>query len=313
VEVHLKKLQHELETFTYSPAPQTIFIIRDPKTRKISASHFRDRVVHHAICNIIEPILEKSFIHDSFASRKGKGVHSAILRFEKFLRKMAGNGKRGTGNGYALKADIKHYFDAVDHRILLGILRRRIRDRNVLWLISVILKNHKTKVPGKGMPLGNLTSQFFANVYLNEFDHFVKHGLKAKYYIRYVDDFVILHRDREMLEQWQKQISSFLREWLELELHPEKSRVIPVGSGVGLLGFRVFCHYRLLKKSNARRIWKRIEKFRQEYAHGWTTKEEISQSMEGWFAYAKFASTYNLRKKVSAKLNELFGDVAPKP
>lgn len=206
--------------------------------------------------------------------------------------------------GYALKADIRHYFDTVDHEILLNILHNKIKDQNVIWLIKQILKNHKTMIPKKGMPLGNLTSQFFANVYLNELDYFVKHKLKVKYYIRYVDDFVILHRDKKTLERWKNKIDFFLKEDLKLELHPEKSKIIPLKNGITLLGFRLFYHYRLLKKSNVRRIWKRLGKFKQKYEDGEMEREEIVQSLEGWFAYAEFANTYNFRKRVAAKLLE---------
>jgi retron-type reverse transcriptase len=167
--------------------------------------------------------------------------------------------------GYALKADIKHYFDNIDHQILLAIIQRRITDPQFLWLIRIILEHHKTTVTGKGMPLGNLTSQFFANVYLDELDQFVNHKLKARYYIRYVDDFVILHRNRRQLERWKDEITTFLHKRLELELHPEKSKIIPLRDRITLLGFRVFYHYRLLKKSNTRRIWKRLKKFKRLY------------------------------------------------
>jgi hypothetical protein len=157
------------------------------------------------------------------------------------------------------------------------------------------------------MPLGNLTSQFFANVYLDELDQFVKHTLKTKYYIRYVDDFVILHRDRGQLGRWKEEITAFLHERLELELHPEKSKIIPMGNGITLLGFRVFYHYKLLKKSNARRIWKRLEKFKHWHDNGEVSRKEIVQSLEGWLAYAGFADSYNLRRKIVAKFNDLFG------
>ncbi|NYZ73870.1 RNA-directed DNA polymerase [Candidatus Micrarchaeota archaeon] len=191
--------------------------------------------------------------------------------------------------GYALKADIKHYFDSVDQQILFDLVGRRIRDFGILWLIKLVLKHHKTPIQGKGMPLGNMTSQFFANVYLDELDQFVRHTLKAKYYIRYVDDFVILHRDRKTLECWKDEISAFLCQRLELELHPEKSKITPLREGITLLGFRVFYHYRLLKKSNTRRIWKRLERFRQEYEDEEMSRKEIVQSLEGWLAYAEFA------------------------
>lgn len=156
------------------------------------------------------------------------------------------------------------------------------------------------------MPLGNITSQFFANVYLNELDQFVKHTLKAKHYIRYVDDFVILHRNRETLEKWKTEIGCFLKNNLAVDLHPDKSRIIPLHRGMTLLGFRVFNRYRLLKKSNARRIWKRLDLFERRHAAGELSVEKITQSISGWCAYAKFANTYKLRQKVIARYNRLF-------
>lgn len=164
---NLMVLRAELLLHSYRPRPLKTFILRDPKTRVISKSDFRDRVIHHAICNIIEPIFDKSFIYDSYANRKGKGVLKALERFDYFKRKVSRN---NTKNCFVLKADIRHYFDRVDHKILIRILKRKIKDEKVIWLIRIILSNHKTKDSGKGMPLGNLTSQFFANIYLNELD-----------------------------------------------------------------------------------------------------------------------------------------------
>lgn len=203
--------------------------------------------------------------------------------------------------GYALKADVRHYFDTVDHEILLQIIGRRIKDQRVIWLIKLILQNHKMPLKGKGMPIGNLTSQFFANVYLNELDQFVKHKLKVKHYLRYVDDFVILHRDKIILEKLKDEISIFLKNELKIVLHPEKSRIVLLNNGITFLGFRIFKDYRLLKKSNARRIWKRLEKFRDKYEKGEIYKEKVLLSFEGWFAYAKFANTYSLRNRVIAR------------
>ncbi|MDE1768834.1 MAG: RNA-directed DNA polymerase [Candidatus Micrarchaeota archaeon] len=208
--------------------------------------------------------------------------------------------------GYTLKADIRHYFDTIDQEILLNIIRRKIKDKNVIWLIEVILKNHKTGVSGKGMPIGNLTSQFFANVYLNELDWFVKHKLKVKYYIRYVDDFVILHRNKKMLMELKGEINSFLRHSLEVELHPEKTRIVRLANGITFLGFRIFQKHRLLKKSNSRRIWKRIERLKEKYDQGKLTSEKARLSFDGWFAYASFADTYGLRKRVLERCNQLF-------
>lgn len=155
------------------------------------------------------------------------------------------------------------------------------------------------------MPIGNLTSQFFANVYLNELDWFVKHKLKAKYYARYVDDFIILHRDIKMLEIWKNEIECFLRQGLRVELYPEKSRIIQIHRGITLLGFRVFEHHRLIKRSNARRIWKRLAKFKEEYDKGELNREQVELSLQGWLAYAEFANTYNLRKRVLIRYHRL--------
>jgi len=188
---------------------------------------------------------------------------------------------------------------------LLSILGRRIKDVGLLWLIKIILENHKTETPGKGMPLGNLTSQFLANVYLSELDYFVKHELKAKYYIRYVDDFVILERNRALLEAYMERIDCFLKGELKLELHPEKSKIIPIQRGITLLGFRVFLQYRLLKRSNQSRVWKRLRRFRERLGSGETTKKHVLLSMAGWEGYAKMANTYKLRKRVWKEVNSM--------
>ena len=163
------------------------------------------------------------------------------------------------------------------------------------------------------MPIGNLTSQFFANVYLHELDLFVKHHLKARYYIRYVDDFVILHRNKHVLEKWKQEITDFLSSELKLNMHPEKSRIIELMRGITLLGFRVFHGYRLLKKSNTKRIWKRLDRFKEKYSNGKLMMEEANNSLEGWLAYAKFADTYTLRKRVAARFDELFERAQNKP
>ena len=194
---NLKALHEELKNQIYKPKPLKTFILRDPKIRKISKSHFRDRIVHHALVKIIEPIFDKAFIYDCCANRKGKGTLFALNRFESFKRKVTNNLK---SKAFCLKADIKHYFQEVDHEILLEIIKKKISDEKVIWLIERILENNVVGNPkGKGMPLGNLTSRFFANVYLSRLDYFVKKTLKKKYYIRYVDDFVILDQSKEKL------------------------------------------------------------------------------------------------------------------
>ena len=216
------------------------FIFRDPKTRKISKSDFRDRVMHHALINMIEPIFDNSFIHDSYANRKGKGTLKALQRFDYFSRKVS---KNNTRDCFVLKADIKHYFEEVDHEILLQIILKKIRDKNVIWLIKQILKNSANfkveRAISKGMPLGNLTSQIFANLYLNKVDNFIKRRLKVKFYIRYVDDFVILSESREQLEEWEYKIRMFLKQNLNLELHEDKTRIISLKQGVDFIEIRI--------------------------------------------------------------------------
>ena len=290
--VNLRTLHDELKNQTYNPKPLKTFILRDPKTRKISKSDFRDRIMHHALVNVIEPIFERTFIHDNCANRIGKGNLFAIKRFEKFQRKAT---KNLSSKAYCLKADIRHYFQEVNHEILLEMIKRKIIDEKTVWLAETILKNNvRNNRKEKGMPLGNLTSQFFANVYLNELDYSVKQELKAKCYIRYVDDFTILHSSREQLEVWKSRIEKFLKERLDLELHPDKSKIICLSKGVDFVGFRNFYHFKLLRKRNIKKMLLQIEKYNRNKSN----KEKLSESFQGWNAYAKWANTYKLRKNI---------------
>ena len=301
---NLKALHYELKFQTYKPKPLKTFVLRDPKTRKISKSEFRDRIVHHAIVNVIEPIFDKTFIYDSCANRKGKGNLFAIKRFDLFKRKVSMNSlvlenKFNDNNyvsGYVLKADIKHYFREVDHEIIIKIIQKKIKDEKVIWLIGRILNNNESGggEQGKGMPLGNLTSQFFANVYLNKLDYFIKHKLKAKYYIRYVDDFVILHSSKEQLEVWKEEINKFLKKELKIELHKEKSKVIPLSRGVDFVGFRIFNYFKLLRKRNIRKMIIGVNQYKQ----GEINCINLLKSFQGWQAYAKWGNSYNLRKDI---------------
>ena len=300
---NLRQLQEELLSLSYKPFPLKAFIISDPKTRKISKSHFRDRVVHHALCNIIEPIFQKSFIHDSFANQKGKGTLKAIERLDRFKRKVSLN---NSGMCHLLKSDIKHYFETVDHEIMLGILRRKISDGRIMQLIQCILENYKSKTEGKGMPLGNLTSQFFANVYLNELDQFVKHELRAKYYIRYVDDFIILHKDKMALEYFKANINKFLRENLALELHPSKTRIFTLQNGIDFLGFRIFFHHKLIRKKNIKKFERKFSELKNLHKCGIISREKAVEKFEGWLAYASHANTYKYRRNLVRIFNHAF-------
>ena len=303
LEANLKQLQLELQSQTYKPRPLETFILRDPKTRKISKSDFRDRVIHHTVCNVIEHLFEKSFIPDSYANRKGKGAFKAIERFEYFARKVS----RGfTRPCFVLKADICHYFDTVDHALLCSILEKKIKDKKVMELIRVILKNHKTPIEGKGMPLGNLTSQFFANVFLNELDLFVKHKLKAKYYIRYVDDFVILHDDRNVLNNFKQEIDTFCTKNLSLQLHPDKSKVLDLGNGIGFLGFRIYQHHKRVKKKNIKRFGRKMARQRRQFNEWKIDIEKVVESFEGWLAHVSHANSFKYRKHLVRQFNTFF-------
>ena len=304
---NLKCLQEDLINKTYFPSNLKKFIIRDPKTRTIHASIFRDRIVHHAIVNILNPIYEKIFIYDSFASRKNKGTHNAINRFESFIKKVSSNGRLIKNNfnnnsiqGYVLKADFKHYFDSVNHEILINILKKKIGDEDLIWLIKIVLSNFEI-LKGIGMPLGNYTSKFFANVYLNELDYYVKHTLKAKYYIRYVDDFVILHRNKKRLKYFLEHINNFLP-CLKIKLHPEKTEIYALRNGINFLGYRIFYHYKLLRKRNIKYFMKKLEKNVSLYDNKEISEEQFESRINGWFGYAKFGNTFNFRNKIFSNI-----------
>lgn len=301
---NLELLQNELKNNIYKPHKLKKFIVRDPKTRIIHASMFRDRIIHHAIINILKPILEKKFIYDSFAGRKKKGTHKAVERFEYFLRKVSSNGRKikkpfnnNSIKGFVLKADIKHYFATMNHEILINILRKNIKDEDFINLIKIVLDNFDTEIKGQGVPLGNYTSQFLANVYLNRLDYFVKHRLKAKYYIRYVDDFVILDRDKKVLKEYLIKINKYLKN-LKLELHQDKSEIYPLRNGITFLGYRIFYHYKLLRKRNINHFLKKLKEKIRLHKEGTIEKERLESFLHGWNGYSKFANTYNFRKKI---------------
>lgn len=293
---NLLDLHYELKYQIYRPKILKTFILQDPKIRKISKSDFRDRIVHHALVRVIEPIFEKIFFYDSCANRIGKGNLFAIERFDKFKRKITNNLKT---EAFCLKADIKHYFQEVNHQILINIIKRKIKEEEVIWLIERILGNNVyDNLTGKGMPLGNLTSQFFANVYLHELDRFVKHRLRARFYIRYVDDFVLLNQSTIKLIIWKLEIEIFLLKKLKIELHKEKSRIMSLSRGIDFVGFRNFYHYKLLRKKRIRKMLFKIE----EYKNKELTKEKLIEIFQGWNAYAKLADTFKLKKEILKKI-----------
>lgn len=305
LEDNLLLLRSELLLHCYKPKALVNFIIHDPKTRKISKSDFRDRIIHHALCNIIEPIFDSRFIYDSYANRKGKGTLKAVQRFDYFKRKVSRN---NTVSCYILKADIQKYFENIDHEILINIIKKKIRDKKVLWLVYKILANYIGKQNKKGMPLGNLTSQFFANVYLNKLDQYVKHKLKVRYYIRYVDDFVIFHSNKNTLVKYENNINQFLKQKLRIGLHPDKSGIIHLKNTLNFLGFRILFYHKLLKKSNIRKMKNKFRILMEDYSKGRVDYDEVYDFFEGWFAYAKHANTYKLRKKFAKEIEKIFSN-----
>jgi hypothetical protein len=222
------------------------------------------------------------------------------------MRKISSNGRpikhpfnNNSIQGYVLKADIKHYFDTMNHEVLINILKKKIKDNELIWMIKVILDNFDT-----GVPLGNYTSQFFANVYLNELDYFVKHKLKVEYYIRYVDDFVILHKNKKRLEYYMKQIKDFLPS-LKIELHPDKSKIYALRNGITFLGYRIFYHYKLLRKRNIRHFMSKLNRDIELYKNGLLTKEQLNDKLNGWFGYAKGANTFKFREKIKSMIKSI--------
>lgn len=272
-ENELAQLRDELIEGRYVPGAYRTFILHDTKPRMISASPFRDRVIHHAFCNVIEPIFERCFIHDSYASRVGKGTHSAIRRYQNFACEYQ----------YVLKCDIRLFFPSIDHEILLAQLARKIKDPDVLALARLIIghSNRQVAVPGlfpgddlftgherrRGLPIGNQTSQFFGNVYLNALDHFIQETLHRKAYLRYVDDFVVLGDSPAELAEVRDAIEVFLR-GLRLWLHPRKRVISRVEDGVRLLGFRVWPRRIELTRESVLKFRRRMRRYQRWFDDG---------------------------------------------
>ncbi len=245
-------LRYDLLNHTYKHKGYQQFRINDPKPRLIHKTSVRDRLLHHAVYRILYPYFDKKFISDSFSCRNDKGTHRALNRFERFIRMVS---KNNTKTCWILKCDIKKFFASVDQFTLIKILGEHIQDENTINLLKEIIFSFKSN----GLPLGNLTSQLFANVYLNELDQFVKHKLKIKHYIRYADDFVFLSRDKNLLKNLIPQIQNFLQDELKLTLHPDKIFIKTIYSGVDFLGWINFEDHRTLRTKTKNRIFQRIK------------------------------------------------------
>jgi len=254
---NILSLHGELSDKTYRHGPYSAFKINDPKPRDIHKATVRDRLLHHAIYRILYPYFDRKFIFDSYSCRNKKGVHRAINRLREYGRIVS---KNHTITVYVLKCDIRKFFASIDHKILLAIFRKHFSDENTLWLFNEVANSfHTENMSGKGLPLGNLTSQLFVNIYMNVFDQFVKRSLKAKYYIRYADDFIILNENKKYLENILFKIADFLENKLRLSLNYDKVSINTLSPGVDFLGWVNFTYHRVLRNKTKRRMLKRIK------------------------------------------------------
>lgn len=255
------RLHRELKERTYKHSGYYSFNISDPKPRNIHKALVRDRLLHHALYQFLYPFFDRIFIADSYSCRKWKGTHRAIKKFQSYIRKV---GKNNTKTVWVLKCDIKKFFASIDHAILESILKKYITDQEVVRLLGKVVESFEVKT-STGLPLGNLTSQLLVNIYMNEFDQFMKHRIKATHYIRYADDFVILSTEKGWLQEILPKIESFLTDFLKLSLHPDKVSIRTIASGVDFLGWVHFPDHRVLRSSTKRRLFKAIQKdFRPE-------------------------------------------------
>lgn len=304
LEDNLIALQTELREKTYQPGAYHSFFIHEPKRRLISAAPFRDRVVHHALCNVIEPIFERSFVADSYANRVGKGTHLALDQCQRHSRHFR----------YVLQCDIRQFFPSIDHAILRQQLARKIQDEDVLWLIDQILASghgvlseqyEMVWFPAddlfavnrpRGLPIGNLTSQFWANCYLNGLDHFIKRELKCQGYVRYVDDLLLFANDKQTLHSWHAALCDRLAE-LRLTLHPH-AQPRPVTEGIPFLGFVVYPTHRRVKRRKVVHYRRRLRAQLSQYNDGETDLQSIQASVQGWINHVRYGDTWGLRTAI---------------
>lgn len=295
LEEHIFKLHRDLKNKTYKHGPYKGFYVRDPKQRHIHKASVRDRVLHHAVSSVINPIFESTFVPTSFSCRIGYGTHKGVEILEKTLRKIHRN---GTNPCFVLKCDIQKFFNTVDHVILLSILEKRIKDNNAMWLLKEIIESfslsYSTLFKEKGLPIGNLTSQLFANIYMNEFDQFIKHEMKVKYYVRYTDDFAIASPDRQYLEQLIPRITYFLSCELALKLHPKKIVIRKLRQGIDFLGYIIFPKHRLVRSKTKRRMFAKMRHRIEEYKLGRISKLTLEQSLQSYLGVLSHATAHTL-------------------
>lgn len=284
---NILSLHGELKEKTYTHSPYHYFRITDPKVRDIHKASVRDRLLHHAIHRKLSPFFEKRFIADSYSCQNDKGTHRALLRFRKFINQCS---KNSTKTVWVLKCDIRKFFARIDQRKLLTVLERTIEDRGILWLLARIIQSFHVATPGVGLPLGNLTSQLFVNVYMNEFDQFVKHRLKARYYIRYADDFVVLSTGRLELVKMLLKMNRFLNEELALLLHPNKTFIQTVASGVDFLGWVHFSDHRVVRGTTKRRMLSKLQ------------GDVKDETLNSYLGHLRHGNSQKLQKEISNRV-----------
>ena len=292
-EEKIEQVRKDIKELTYEQGEYRYFKVYEPKERQIMALPFYDRVVQHAVVNILEPIFDKRFISHSYACRKGKGMHAASDTLYKWLYDW--NKYNPEQPLYAIKADIHQYFKSINHEILKEEIQKTIKDKQAIELIERMIDGNGQMPDGTGIPVGNLTSQLFANIYLNKLDQFVKHRLKAHYYIRYMDDFIILSSDIKELRRWLAEIEEYITKELKLELNP-KTTILCCKNGVDFVGYRHRPTHRKVRRDSVKRIKRKIRK----YITGKLTKEELLKSLQSWTGHAEHADSYNLRAKINA-------------
>lgn len=282
------ELHHDLVNYTYKHGSYQVFHICDPKPRIIHKACVMDRLLHHAIHRLLYPFFDRVFIADSFSCRLNKGVHKALNRFDSFSRKVSRNNIRTC---WVLQCDIRKFFATINHQKLTEILKECIPDEKVMWLLKQVIASFNSGQHGTGLPLGNLTSQLFANVYMNEFDQFVKHKLKLKHYIRYADDFVVLAANKSYLEKQVIPMRDFLQNHLCLELHPRKVSITTLSSGIDFLGWVHFPNYRVLRVKTRKRMMRRI------------TARPNLEILNSYLGLLKHGNSYKLQNQIKKSSN----------
>jgi retron-type reverse transcriptase len=277
-------LHRELVEKTYVHSAYQHFRISDPKPRDIHKASVRDRLLHHALHRKLSPFFAQTFISDSNSCQHGKGTHRALRRFRKFIGIVSENNMRTV---WVLKCDIRKFFANIDHAILLDMTAKYIPDQDILNLISVIVRSFNSKVANVGLPLGNLTSQLLVNIYMNEFDQFIKHRLKAKYYLRYADDFAVLSTDKAYLEMILPAMQEFLESRLKLTMHPDKISIQTVASGIDFLGWVHFPDHQVLRTTTKKRMFRNIK-----------AKEGKEETVQSYLGLISHGNSWKLQQKV---------------